>query len=225
MVRRTVPPPLDTAVAAVACASNPAASLMRKKIDCRDACAPEVGGESSVRNCGDWDAIPYQYGTTVVTALCLDWICSVPSYAPGVRPVPLKLTSTGCVCPAPICTGFGVTVGALPMPLIGETVIDSVSAAVPIFVSASTAVRFTVVPPSPNEIETGSAVTVFVTADNIFSNPVPVCCTDEPPANGEALSINSDRYSPNVRPGRAALSSAAAPASIGDEKLVPLSTT
>src|SRR5690242_11285021 len=42
---------------------------------------------------------------------------------------------------------------------------------------------------------------------------------------GVALLMSSDRYWLDVRPGRAASSKAAAPATIGAEKLVPSSTT
>ena len=71
----------------------------------------------------------------------------------------------------------------------------------------------------------GYTVTVFRKADSRFRMPAPVRWT---PTNGPPLFnsgvvplISKELYWSTVKPGRAARSTAAAPATIGAEKLVP----
>src|SRR5664279_3335516 len=84
-------------------------------------------------------------------------------------------------------------------------------------------------PLTPKLTEAGDAATVVFNAENAFSLPPPAFCTGavrpESKTNGVALSISNERYWRAVRPGRALFSRAATPATAGDEKLVPASTT
>src|SRR6266849_6268415 len=78
---------------------------------------------------------------------------------------------------------------------------------------------------TPNDNDEGDAAPLASRAALRSSNPAPACwtCAGTPGLEnaGAAVLISSDRYCATLKPGRAAFRTAAAPATIGDDKLVP----
>ena len=79
-------------------------------------------------------------------------------------------------------------------------------------------------PPAPKPSEVGYTAAVASNAEAAFNDPAPACCTPSctvPDLTAVEELIRSDRYCTAVKPGLADFNSAAAPATVGAEKLVP----
>src|SRR5438034_1917996 len=80
-------------------------------------------------------------------------------------------------------------------------------------------------PPTPKASDVGVAAPLARRAALMSSIPAPASCTRAGTPGcrkaGAAVFTKSDRYCVTVSPGRASFNNAAAPATIGDEKLVP----
>src|SRR5664279_3070810 len=127
--------------------------------------------------------------------------------------------------PASICTEESETDGITPSP-IRDAEMLKVSAEDPMFTNVNVWVPSTVFPPIPNPSEDGCAVTVLASAVDMFNSPAPPASTEtgltKSVENVLVLLISRDRYWRAVSPGLAAFSKAAAPLTIGADRLVPL---
>src|SRR2546427_2234925 len=107
---------------------------------------------------------------------------------------------------APRVVLHNVKVSAVEPTLVMVRVLDSCTSPVPI----------------PKEIDVGASADVACSAASMLRFPAPASCTRAatPDFNemGLAELMINERYSATLRPGRADLSKAAAPATIGDEK-------
>src|SRR5262249_53333923 len=101
----------------------------------------------------------------------------------------------------------------------GATARWKTALAVLTFVMVKGRETFGLASPAAKLSEVGKAAAVPRRAALRFRIPAPVSCTV--PDQAPAVLISRDRYWAPVSPGRAALRTAAAPASSGEEKLVP----
>ena len=108
---------------------------------------------------------------------------------------------------------------------LGTAVREKVSADGPRLVMRSRSLMRGSGPPAPNNREEGEAVAVALSAAARSSCPAPVCWIREgapfTPSTGVVVLMSRERYWSTVRPGRALFRTAAAPATMGVEKLVP----
>src|SRR5438132_1453872 len=170
-----------------------------------------------------------------------------PSKAPAGSPKAAMPTVTSADAPAfsvRLCVET-VTAGSLPevastsaVRLPGGTGPVSASRPLTKIVKVSLAVltletvslrdACTSTPPTPKASDVGATAPLARRAALMSSIPAPACCTRAGTPGcrkaGAAVFTSRDRYCATVSPGRASFNSAAQPATIGDEKLVPSTT-